>query len=100
MDAGRLSTASSSANGRVIDCRHAVFMFTSNREAKAILDELEDRSAFGNRNIEDEVCRRRLHAGGIGPDIVGRFSRFLVFRPLSSETRAEIMALAIAEVGE
>ena len=50
--------------------------------------------------IEDEVCRRRLHAGGIAPEIVGRIGRFLVFRPLSPETRAEIIALGIAEVGE
>lgn len=100
MDAGRLSTASRTSNGREIDCRHAVFMFTSNLDAKSILDELESRSAFGNRAIEDEVCRRRLHAVGIAPEIVGRIGRFLVFRPLSPETRAEIVALAIAEVGE
>lgn len=100
MDAGRLSTASRSGNGREIDCRHAVFMFTSNLDAKEILDELESRNAFGNRAVEDEVCRRRLHASGIAPEIVGRIGRFLVYRPLSDETRAEIMALAIAEVGE
>ena len=49
MDAGRLSTAARSADGREIDCRHAVFMFTSNMDAKSILDELQSRSAFGNR---------------------------------------------------
>jgi len=100
MDAGRLSTASRTANGPEIDCRHAVFMFTSNIDANSILDELESRKAFGKRAIEDEVCRRRLHAAGIAPEIVGRIGRFLVFRPLSPEIRAEIVALAIAEVGE
>jgi len=100
MDAGRLSTASRTSTGREIDCRHAVFMFTSNLDAKSILDELESRSAFGNRAVVDEVCRRRLHVGGIAPEIVGRIGRFLVFRPLSPETRAEIMALAISEVAE
>lgn len=100
MDAGRLSSASRTSAGHEIDCRYAVFMFTSNLDAKAILDELESRSAFGNRAIEDEVCRRRLHAGGIAPEIVGRIGRFLVFRPLSPETRAEIVALAIADVAE
>ncbi len=100
MDAGRLSAATSSSAGREIDCRHAVFIFTSNLDAKAILDELDSRSAFGNRSVEDEVCRRRLHAGGIAPEIVGRIGRFLVFRPLSPETRAEIMALSISEVAE
>lgn len=100
MDAGRLSTASRSSGGREIDCRHAVFMFTSNQDAKSILDELETRDAFGDRAVEDDVCRRRLHAAGIAPEIVGRIGRFLVYRPLSPETRAEIVALAISEVAE
>jgi ATP-dependent Clp protease ATP-binding subunit ClpA len=98
MDAGRLSTASRSANGHEVDCRRAVFMFTSNIDAKQILDELDSRGAYGDRAVEDEVCRRRLNAAGIAPEIVGRIGRFLVFRPLSAETRAEIMAMAIAEV--
>lgn len=100
MDAGRLSSASHSAGGQEIDCRHAVFIFTSNLDSKSIIDELDSRKAFGNRATEDEVCRRRLHAGGIAPEIVGRIGRFLVFRPLSPEIRAEILALAIAEVAE
>jgi hypothetical protein len=100
MDAGRLSTADRSANGREIDCRQAAFVFTSNLDSKDILDELESRSAFGNRAVEDEVCRRRLHAAGIAPEIVGRIGRFLVFRPLTPEVRSEIVTLAIAEVAE
>jgi ATP-dependent Clp protease ATP-binding subunit ClpB len=100
MDAGRLSTASCTSAGREIDCRQAIFIFTSNLDSKEILNELESRSAFGNRVVEDEVCRRRVHALGIAPEIVGRIGRFLVFRPLSPETQAEIAALAIAEVGE
>jgi len=100
MDAGRLSTASRSANGREVDCRQAVFMFTSNLDAKDILDELESRTAFGNRAVEDEVCRRRLHAAGVAPEIVGRIGRFLVYRILSPEIRAEIVALAISDVAE
>ncbi|NTU50308.1 MAG: ATP-dependent Clp protease ATP-binding subunit, partial [Desulfobulbaceae bacterium] len=100
MDAGRLSSASHSAGGQEIDCRHAVFIFTSNLDSKSIIDELDSRKAFGTRAIEDEVCRRRLNAGGIAPEIVGRIGRFLVFRPLSPEIRAEILALAIAEVAE
>jgi ATP-dependent Clp protease ATP-binding subunit ClpA len=100
MDAGRLSTASRSSTGHEVDCRHAVFMFTSNVDAKSILDELESRSAFGNRAVENEVCRRRLHAGGIAPEVVGRIGRFLVFRPFSPQIRAEIVTLAIAEVAD
>lgn len=98
MDAGRLSTSARTSSGRDIDCRSAVFLFTSNLDAKDILDELTSRNGFGNRAVEDEVCRRRLHASGIAPEIVGRIGRFLVYQPLSPETRAEIVALAIAEV--
>lgn len=98
MDAGRLSSASSGSGGREIDCRHSFFMFTSNLDAKAILDELESRNAFGNRAVEDEVCRRRLNAAGVTAEIIGRISRFQVYRPLEPKTRAAIIALAITEV--
>ena len=100
MDAGRLSTASRSTAGREIDCRQAIFMFTSNLDAKSILDELESRKAFGNRAVEDDVCRRRLQAAGIAPEIIGRIGRFRVYRPLPLEVSAEIMTLAIVEVAE
>ncbi len=100
MDAGRLSTASRSADGHQVDCRFAVFIFTSNLDAKEILSELTTKKAFGNRTVEDEVCRRRLHANGLAPEIVGRIGRFLVFKPLSTETRAEIIAIAISEIAQ
>ncbi|MFH2124129.1 MAG: AAA family ATPase [Pseudomonadota bacterium] len=100
MDAGRLSSASSSTGEWDIDCSLAVFIFTSNLDAKTILEELENRAAFGDRATEDEVCRRRLHATGIAPEIVGRIGSFLVYQPLSQETRAEIMAISIKEVAE
>jgi ATP-dependent Clp protease ATP-binding subunit ClpC len=100
MDAGRLSTAARSHGGRQVDCRHSIFIFTSNLDSREILGELEARRAFGDRSVEDEVCRRRLAAGGIPPEIVGRIGRFLVFRPLSSAIRAEIVALAVAEVAQ
>jgi hypothetical protein len=100
MESGRLSNASRTPTGREIDCRRDVFIFTSNLEAREILNELESRSAFGNTAIEDEVCRRRICAQGIPQEIVGRIGRFLVFRPLSPEIRAKILAMAVAEVGE
>jgi ATP-dependent Clp protease ATP-binding subunit ClpA len=98
MDAGRLSTAERSSSGHQIDCREAVFIFTSNLDAQGILDELENRDGFGDRTKEDEICRKRIRAGGVPPEIVGRIGRFLVFQPLSPETRAAIIALTIAEV--
>lgn len=100
MDAGRLSTATSASGSHEVDCRNAVFIFTTNQDAKSILDELESRNAFGDRAIEDEVCRRRLHAAGIAPEIVGRIGRFLVYRTLSQQARATIVALAVSEVAK
>lgn len=98
MDAGRISSASGGAGGHEIDCRCAIFMFTSNLDAKAILDELDSRNAFGNRSVVDEVCRRRLNAAGLAPEVIGRISRFLVYKPLDPKTRAKIITLAIVEV--
>jgi ATP-dependent Clp protease ATP-binding subunit ClpA len=98
MDAGRLSTASGGSEGRDVDCREAFFVFTSNLDADGILSELANRKGFGDRCVEDEVCRRRVRKAGIAPEIVGRIGRFLVFRQLSSETRAAILALTISEV--
>ena len=98
MDAGRLSSASKDSGGHQVDCRQAIFLFTSNLEAKAIIGELEARQGFGNKPIEDEVCRRRMQAAGIPPEIVGRIGRFLVFRSLDAKTRAEIMAGTIVDV--
>jgi hypothetical protein len=98
MDAGRLSTASKSNGSREIDCRSALVIFTSNLEASGIVNELQQRNAFGQTDVEDEVCRRRLKAAGISPEIVGRIGRFLVFRSLSADAHAEIVTLAVADV--
>jgi len=43
MDAGRLSSAAQRTRGRVIDCRYAMFFFTSNLDSDGILAELEER---------------------------------------------------------
>ncbi|MBE7559504.1 ATP-dependent Clp protease ATP-binding subunit [bacterium] len=100
MDAGRLSTAAASDHEHTVDCRQSIFMFTSNVGSAQILDELESRKAFGQRPVEDEICRRRLRAGGLASEIIGRIGRFLVYRPLDLATRAEIVAMEIAEVAE
>ena len=100
MDAGRLSTAERSGSGHQIDCREAIFIFTSNLDAEGILHEIEKRSGFGDRATEDEVCRKRIRAAGVPPEVVGRIGRFLVFRPLTAETRAAIIALTVAEVAK
>jgi ATP-dependent Clp protease ATP-binding subunit ClpA len=100
MDAGRLSTASANGGGHEIDCRRAVFIFTSNLDATEILQEIETRSVFGNRAAVDAVCRNHLRATGVAPELVGRIGCFLVFRPLHREARAEVVTLAIRRVAE
>jgi ATP-dependent Clp protease ATP-binding subunit ClpA len=46
----------------------------------------------------DKVCWVRLRASGIPPEIVGRFSSFLIFRPLDERSRVEIVAMAIQKI--
>lgn len=100
MDAGRLSSSSATERGREIDCRYAIFMFTSNLDASGILKEVTDRSAFGSREVLESVCRRRLRAAGVAPELIGRIGCFLVFRPLSAEARAEVVTLSVARVAD
>ena len=98
MDAGRLSTASDSGNGRVIDCRQAIFYFSSNLNADEIVDTIEQRSLWEDETAMDSVCRQSLRTAGIAPELVGRISSFLVFRPLRDSVKAEIMTMAILRV--
>jgi len=97
MDAGRLSTAAGNGGERTLDCRRSIFLFTSNLGAPQILRELRQ-SGQSDPLAVDEICRRQLAARGIPPEIVGRIGRYVVYRNLDDETRAEICALAVAEV--
>lgn len=98
MDAGRLSTAARTPQGRTIDCRHAIFLFTSNLDCGEILKDLEEANGFEDAGKVDAVCRRRLRAAGLPPELIGRIGTFLVFQPLTSKTRAEIVTQAVARV--
>lgn len=93
MDAGRLSSPT-----RTVDCRKAIFLFTSNVVSADILRDLEQSGGFEQQSTVDEVCRRNLRAAGIVPELLGRINAFLVYRSLSSEARAEIAAQAIFRV--
>jgi hypothetical protein len=100
MDAGRLSSPAPTAGSREVDCAQAIFLFTSNLDAGGLLQELGERDAFAEQAVADEISRRRMQAAGVAPELVGRIHCFLVFRPLSPETRAEIMASAVSRVAE
>lgn len=92
MDTGELSSPAPTARGRVIDCRHAIFFFTSNIDATNVI------AQTGAAASVDAICRRQLMTDGILPELVGRISAFLVFRPLSARARAEIATAALARV--
>ena len=96
MDAGELSSPAPAAHGRAVDCRRAVFFFTSNVEVTDIVAELE--AAGELVPSADSVCRRHLTSARIRPELAGRIGTFLVFRPLSARARAEIATAAVASV--
>ena len=101
MDAGRLSSAArTEAGGREVDCSQALFIFTSNIDADGILSDLADENARRDPARRDEVCRKRLLAANLAPEIVGRIGRFMVFWPLTQQARAEIAVMAVVEVAD
>lgn len=95
MDTGELTSPARTAHGRVVDCRRAVFFFTSNLDATDAIAELD---SAGPAEATEAVCRRHLTVSGIRPELVGRIGAFLVFRPLSSRARAEIATAAVVQV--
>ena len=83
----------------MLDCRQAVFFFTSNLRSAAILREVTEQDAFEDASQIDNTCRSRLVDSGIQPELAGRIGCFLVFRPLSQSTQAEVITLSIVDVG-
>lgn len=98
MDAGRLSSPSR-GNGasREVDCRKSIFFFSSNLETESIHRSLEQRSAYADPEVVDEICRTHLKVAGIPPELIGRIGHFLAFRPLSAKSKAEIVAMEIRD---
>jgi AAA domain (Cdc48 subfamily) len=99
MDAGRLSSPAKASGAREVDCRSAIFVFTSNIEASKILSDLETH-ADASDSVLDDICRRQLRSTGVAPEIISRIGSFLVFRNLTPETRMEILALAVVRIAE
>ncbi|MGI8467324.1 MAG: AAA family ATPase [Pyrinomonadaceae bacterium] len=97
MDVGRLSSPHLANGEREIDCRKAVFFFTSNLESSGILRELTTYkdNEQPDSQVVDEVCRRHLRKAGISPEIIGRIGSFLAYRELNQQARIEILALTI-----
>ena len=96
MDTGELSSPAPAAGGRPVDCRRAVFFFTSNVDASSIISQLDASSS--DPGPADRLCRRQLAASGIRPELVGRIGTFLVFHPLTAFARAEIATAGVVRV--
>jgi hypothetical protein len=94
MDVGELSSPAPLSHGRTVDCRRAVFFFTSNIDATEALAEVDTAPHPGEST--DTICRRHLVAKGVKQELVGRIGAFLPFRPLSARARAEIATAAVA----
>ena len=92
LDAGRLSRT---GRGQV-DCRQAIFFFTSNAGQAEVTAALA--SAAGDADMVESQCRRALIKAGITPELVGRMGCFLVFTPLGPMAEAEVAALTIVRV--
>lgn len=95
MDAGRLTASSGKSADREIDCRRALFFFTSNLRAQSILNEVEARGGLCKPNVIDEVCRQQARVAGLAAELIGRVRHFLLFKPLSLDARLDIFALTI-----
>jgi ATP-dependent Clp protease ATP-binding subunit ClpA len=100
MDAGRIALAAPRAQTCEVDCCRAVFFFTSNLMADAILDDMAGKDAYNNPALIDEICRKHFRASGVAPELVGRIRHFIVFRPLSLDARSEILSLAVTRIAE
>ncbi len=90
LDAGTLTTP----KGDRLDCRNCIFLFTSNLGAAEIAEAAESGAC------DDETARGVFVQQGMLPELVGRVTEFVVFRPLAPSAEARITALAIARLAD
>ncbi len=96
MDAGRLSSAKA---GGVVTCAKAIFCFTSNLASEVVQRDLLRSQGYDDQATIDAVCREALQGAGLAPELVGRISACVYYRPLGPETEAEVATLAILAAG-
>ncbi|MCW2248186.1 ATP-dependent Clp protease ATP-binding subunit ClpA [Azospirillum fermentarium] len=99
MDVGRLSSPTVRDGNWEIDCRHALFCFTSNIDAGAIIGTLAQQGVLDDPKAIDAQCRSRLRSSSLPAELVGRITRFIPFVPITDDIRAEVAALGIQELG-
>lgn len=94
MDNGRLSSASATGGSYEVDCRSAIFIFTSNLNAGGILQAVDGTDG----RDEQGLCRRHLVTAGIPPELAARISAFAVFRDIDAQSRMHILGQAMTKV--
>lgn len=97
LDYGRISTPSRTAAGWELNFTEAILLFTSNLAAADI-------SRFMTANHDADAAAldamsRSHFANHLRPELVGRIRRFLPFRNLRDDERAEVTALSIHRIG-
>lgn len=98
MASGRLSSAASIQGRHEIDCRLAVFVFTSNLGAAALLAKLAALTDTNESDAIDQACRTHLQEEGIPPEMIGRIGTFAVYCPLDPTHRARALVQAVARI--
>lgn len=100
MDSGRLSSAGAINGSHEIDCRRAIFVFTSNLSAGGIVAEvmaLPPADAASPEAVA-AICRRHMRDQQIPPELIGRISAFAVFKPINDAARLQIALSGVAAV--
>ncbi len=101
MDAGRISGGSVGAADGAVDCRRAIFLFTSNLLDERQLERLQGRTSDDADPGEVQAaCRRAVSAAGMRSELVGRLGTMLVYGPLDARARSEIVTLSVARVAD
>ncbi|HMJ78453.1 MAG TPA: AAA family ATPase [Iamia sp.] len=96
MDRGRIQLRRPIGGRWEVDCRQAVFVFTSNRGSERLADLSP---AVAGAHLE-EIARQMLIADGMPEWLAGRHGRIAVFRPLSTRVIAEVATLEVARLAE
>jgi ATP-dependent Clp protease ATP-binding subunit ClpA len=101
MDAGHILLPSPINGSNELDCRHAIFIFTSNLSlnstAKKIGFSSADDEAVPRVVSDEDRCKEALVKHGIPPEIAGRIAWFLNYEPLSDEDIAKVIQLEIEQ---
>jgi len=100
MDTGKIQIPTLINGSNEIDCRRAIFIFTSNLP----VFQAENRKLgfAGNEQTAqfqctEEMFKNELVSKGIKPEIAGRILSFILFKPLDSSVLADIIAIAIVD---